>query len=65
MNPTKLLTSFLDQRDLKVNEPDFSYGDVLTPSIPNRGYSDPTFRRKLRRYEKSLAEHASLYNQGP
>lgn len=45
----EIVNIILEQQDLKVNEPDFNYGDVIRPSIPNRGYSDPTFRRKLRR----------------
>lgn len=44
----EIVNIILDQRDLKVNEPDFNYGDVLRHSIPIRGYSDPIFRRKSR-----------------
>lgn len=45
----EIVNIILEQQDLKVNEPDFNYGDVIRPSIPIRGYSDLTFRRNLRR----------------
>lgn len=47
----EIVNIILDQRYLKVNESDFSYGDVLTPSLLIRGYSDPTFWRNLRRWK--------------
>lgn len=45
----EIVNIILDQRYLKVNEPDFNYGDVLRPSIPIPGYSDPTFRRNFKK----------------